>query len=126
MYVNKSNDNYYTSPNDVRITSVGSFLRKFSLDELPQLINVYNGSMSLVGPRPDDPRMKSIYTTDDFINRHKVKPGITGLAQVKGRSNLTPRQRLKYDLFYVNHCSFALDIMILKLTFLQLFKGDSY
>ncbi len=126
MYHNKINDNYFTSPNDIRITSVGKYLRKYSLDELPQLINVFFGSMSLVGPRPDDPIMKSNYASEDFVNRHKIKPGITGLAQVKGRSNLTQRQRLKYDLFYVNHYSLGLDFMILKLTFLQVFKGNSY
>ena len=126
MYNNKVNDNYYTSYNDSRITKVGTFLRKYSLDELPQFFNVINGSMSLVGPRPDDPRMKSCYSINNFISRHSTKPGITGLAQVKGRSDLTQRQRLKYDLFYNSHCSFGLDFMILKLTFFQLFKGDSF
>ena len=126
MFNDKINNNYYTSINDSRVTNVGRFLRKFSLDELPQVINVLNGSMSLVGPRPDDPRMKTIYSKVDFLNRHCRKPGITGLAQVKGRSKLTQRHRLQYDLFYINHCSFKLDFMILKLTFQQILKGDSY
>jgi len=102
----------WTRKDDSRITSFGRFLRRNSLDELPQLWNVLKGDMSLVGPRPERPH---------FIDQHKelrgrrlnVKPGITGLAQVNGRYNLTARHKAKYDYIYLKNCSFPLDIKIL-------------
>lgn len=107
---------------DPRITRVGRILRKFSLDELPQLINVVKGDMSLIGPRPP--------TADEVIkynhlhmDRLSIKPGITGLAQVKGRSELTFRKWVKWDLWYVNNWSFGLDIRILWWTIPAVIKG---
>jgi exopolysaccharide biosynthesis polyprenyl glycosylphosphotransferase len=102
----------WAEENDERVTAFGRFLRRNSLDELPQLWNVLKGDMSLVGPRPERPH---------FVNNHKelqgrrlnVKPGITGLAQINGRYNLTARQKAKYDYIYIKNCSFALDMMIL-------------
>lgn len=94
--------NWFTSENDSRITAVGKFLRKSSLDELPQLVNVINGDMSLVGPRPESPRSKESYTDDYWIEVHKIRPGITGLAQINGRSSLTLDDKVKFDLEYAS------------------------
>jgi undecaprenyl phosphate N,N'-diacetylbacillosamine 1-phosphate transferase len=126
MFNIKNNNNYFTSHNDPRVTCSGKFLRKFSLDELPQLINVLKGDMSLVGPRPDSPEMFSLYDTRDWEKRHIVKPGITGLAQVSGRSELSKSHRLKYDLFYVKKHSFILDLKILFRTILHLLFKRSF
>ena len=103
---------YWTSDKDSRITRVGRILRVTSLDELPQLWNVAMGDMSLIGPRPDVPAQEALYTPEQWQQRHRVRPGITGLAQVSGRSDLTPRRRLAYDLFYAGHVGFRLDMVI--------------
>lgn len=113
----------WASDNDPRVTPVGKFLRKFSIDELPQLINVLKGDMSLVGPRPERP-----YFVESFKNkiprymlRHKVKSGITGWAQVHGLRGNTPlEERIKYDLYYIENWSIFLDIKIIWMT---LWKG---
>lgn len=97
---------------DKRVTSLGRILRRASLDELPQLLNVAKGDMRLVGPRPDEPYLVEQYRPE-FHRRHDVKPGITGLAQVKGRSDLTYSQMMAYDLDYVDHHSFPRDLAIL-------------
>jgi sugar transferase EpsL len=97
---------------DQRITSLGKLLRASSLDELPELFNVMKGDMSLVGPRPLLVDYLNKYTTTE-MRRHKVLPGITGLAQVKGRNNLTWRNKFKYDVFYVDHQNFLFDMQIL-------------
>jgi len=99
-------------PDAKRLTTVGSFVRKTSLDELPQLINVLKGDMSFVGPRPLLPEYLSIYD-DQQKKRHLVKPGITGLAQVKGRNIMKFSERLKNDVEYVEKISFGLDLKIL-------------
>lgn len=104
---------YYTSANDPRITRVGRFIRRFSLDELPQLFNVLRGDMSLVGPRPDVPAQRSLYSEDDWKRRCSVRPGITGLAQALYRSDSTEAQRLEADLRYVRDASLWLDLKIL-------------
>ncbi|MBW9311349.1 sugar transferase [Fusobacterium nucleatum] len=99
----------YTKDNDSRITKIGKFLRKTSLDELPQFINVFKGDMSIIGPRPD------AYTdspTDIQRMRTKILPGITGLAQVNGRSNLDEKSRGDYDLEYIEKYSFIYDLKI--------------
>lgn len=99
----------YTESNDTRITKIGKFLRKTSLDELAQLFNILKGDMSIIGPRPD------AYTdnpTDLQIKRTEIFPGITGLAQVNGRSNLTQEKRDKYDVEYIEKYSFLFDFMI--------------
>lgn len=116
---------YFTAKGDPRITRVGAFLRKTSLDELPQLMNVLKGDMSLVGPRPDVLAQRSEYTDEQWEKRASVKPGITGLAQVTARHIATPEQRTALDLEYVNKSSFGFDLKILFLTIKQvLFKGS--
>lgn len=105
---------------DARITTFGKFLRTTSLDELPQLFNVLQGNMSLVGPRPLLPDYAHLYS--DYQNqRHKVLPGITGYVQVKGRNALTWEERFDLDVYYVQHISFIFDCKILFLTFITLF-----
>ena len=89
---------HYTSSDDPRITRVGRFIRRTSLDELPQLLNVLRGDMSLVGPRPDVPAQRAEYSEADWTERCSVRPGITGLAQARLRSQATPAQRLALDL----------------------------
>ena len=100
---------------DKRVTRLGRILRTSSLDELPQLFNVARGDMRLVGPRPDEPYLVEQYRPE-FHRRHDVKPGITGLAQVNGRSDLTYSQMMAYDLNYVDHRSFCQDLSILART----------
>jgi lipopolysaccharide/colanic/teichoic acid biosynthesis glycosyltransferase len=93
-------------------TAIGWTLRKTTVDELPQLLNVVKGEMSLVGPRPDIPEIVEHWPAA-FRQRHKVKPGMTGLAQVNGRSDLTHYEKVKYDLRYVRHHPITLDLRIL-------------
>lgn len=104
---------YHTAAGDPRVTRVGRFIRRTSLDELPQLLNVLRGEMSLVGPRPDVPAQRALYTPVDWRERCSVRPGITGLAQAQLRSAATPEQRLALDLRYVRERSLALDARIL-------------
>ncbi|KAA9333835.1 sugar transferase [Adhaeribacter soli] len=108
-------------PDAERLTGFGKFVRKTSLDELPQLFNVLKGDLSLVGPRPLLVEYLELYTPEQF-RRHEVKPGITGWAQVNGRNAVTWERRFELDLWYVNHLSFGLDLKILGLTFLKLFR----
>lgn len=115
---------YSTSKNDSRITKIGQFLRKTSLDELPQVINVILGDMSLIGPRPDVPAQKINYTETEWIKRHIVKPGISGLAQCRNRHNITNSGRKKYDLFYNKKVRFILDVKIVFWTLKVLKKGS--
>lgn len=110
-------------PDNTRLTAVGNFIRKTSLDELPQLLNVLNGDMSIVGPRPLLPEYLSLYNSDQH-KRHWVKPGITGWAQVNGRNAISWQQKFTYDVWYVNHQSFWLDIKILFLTIVKVFKAE--
>jgi lipopolysaccharide/colanic/teichoic acid biosynthesis glycosyltransferase len=98
--------------NDPRVTSVGRWLRKFSIDEFPQLINVIRGEMSLVGPRPPLPHEVERYSTEDW-RRLEVVPGMTGLWQVSGRSSLTFDEMVRLDLFYIENWSVALDITLM-------------
>lgn len=107
---------FRTDANDARITKVGAFLRKTSLDELPQLLNVLIGDMSLVGPRPDTPMQEGDYTAEQWNQRCAVKPGITGLAQAMGRSGLNHQERLDYDLEYAANPSLKNDVHILMKT----------
>jgi lipopolysaccharide/colanic/teichoic acid biosynthesis glycosyltransferase len=107
---------------DPRVTRVGKFIRKFSLDELPQLFNIFAGSMSLVGPRPPLPSEVAAYE-HDVSRRLLVKPGLTGLWQVSGRSNLSWQDSVRLDLYYVENWSLAGDLMILLKTFRAVFRG---
>ena len=113
------------SHGDMRITQFGEFLREYSLDELPSLINVVLGHMSVVGPRPLLEEHVKIYSQKDF-DRHLVRPGITGLAQVRGRNNLSWRHRLMYDRFYVAKKSWKLDIRIILETVMVLISREGY
>ena len=103
---------YFTAAGDPRITRVGRFIRRTSLDELPQLWNVLRGDMSLVGPRPDVPAQRVLYSDADWTLRCSVRPGITGLAQALYRSDSTEAQRLEADLRYVREHSFWLDLKV--------------
>lgn len=103
-------------PDKDRITTVGKFVRKTSIDELPQLINVLKGDMALIGPRPLLPEYLPYYTERERL-RHTVRPGISGWAQVNGRSNITWDKKLEYDVYYVEHLSFWMDIRVLFTTF---------
>lgn len=105
-------------PDQLRITKIGSFLRKTSLDELPQLINVLKGDLSLVGPRPLLVEYLPLYN-DKQKRRHDVKPGITGWAQINGRNAISWEQKFDYDIWYVENWSLVLDFKILVLTFLK-------
>jgi undecaprenyl phosphate N,N'-diacetylbacillosamine 1-phosphate transferase len=108
-------------PDDVRLTRFGSIIRSASLDELLQLINVLRGDMSLVGPRPLLMQYLSRYNTEQ-AKRHNVKPGITGWAQVNGRNAISWEQKFKFDVEYVEKQSFALDLKILWMTFLNVLQ----
>ncbi len=110
-------------PDDQRLTKVGKFIRATSLDELPQLINVVKGDMSIIGPRPLLVEYVPLYN-EQQRRRHAVKPGITGWAQVKGRNTISWQQKFVYDLWYVENQSFWLDIKILFLTVVKVFKAE--
>mgnify|MGYP000845052109 FL=1 len=111
--------------NDPRITKIGNFLRKSSLDELPQMINILKGDMSFVGPRPVVEKEVEEYGTnkDKFLS---VRPGLTGYWQVNGRSNTTYEERMKMELYYVDNCSLWLDIKIFFKTFITVFKKEQF
>jgi len=106
-----------------RLTSIGKFVRKTSLDEIPQLINVLKGNMSLIGPRPLLPEYLPLYN-DEQKKRHLVKPGITGWAQVNGRNAITWNKKIALDVYYVENLSFLLDIKILFKTVLTVLKSE--
>jgi len=110
-------------PDAERLTKVGSFVRKTSLDEIPQLINVLKGDMSLIGPRPLLPKYLPLYN-EEQKRRHEVLPGITGWAQVNGRNAISWKQKFEYDVYYVNHLSLALDIKILLMTIKKVIKTE--
>lgn len=110
-------------PDELRLTPVGRFLRKTSLDELPELFNVLKGDMSLVGPRPLLMDYLDRYTPEQ-ARRHEVKPGITGWAQVNGRNALTWEEKFKLDVWYVDNWSLWLDIKILFMTLVKVFKRE--
>lgn len=110
-------------PDEKRLTRVGSFLRRWSLDELPELWNVLVGEMSLVGPRPLLMEYLPLYN-ERQAKRHLVKPGLTGLAQVSGRNSLSWEEKFELDVYYVEHWSLALDFMILLKTIWQVLSGS--
>ncbi|WP_231427779.1 sugar transferase [Pedobacter sp. Leaf250] len=106
-----------------RLTFIGSFVRKTSLDELPQLINVLKGDMSLIGPRPLLIQYLTLYT-EVQKRRHNVRPGITGWAQVNGRNSISWSKKLEMDVWYVDHLSFSLDLKIFLRTFKKVFNRE--
>lgn len=110
-------------PDVVRLTKIGSFVRKTSLDEIPQLINVLKGQMSLIGPRPLLTQYLPLYD-EVQKRRHEVRPGITGWAQVNGRNAISWQQKFEYDVWYVNNMSLLLDIKILFLTVKKVFVRE--
>lgn len=110
-------------PDAERLTKIGAFVRRTSLDEIPQLINVVKGDMSIIGPRPLLTHYLHLY--NDFQNRrHEVKPGITGWAQVNGRNAISWDQKFAYDVWYVDNISFTLDVKILLKTVIKVIKSD--
>lgn len=109
-------------PNEQRITKVGRFIRKTSIDELPQLWNVLKGDMSLIGPRPLPVRYLQLYN-ERQAHRHDVRPGISGWAQVNGRNNITWGQKFEYDVYYVENVSFIFDCKIILKTIQKVFAG---
>ena len=119
----KKDKNGNLLPDADRLTKIGSFVRKTSLDEIPQLLNVIKGDMSLVGPRPLLPKYLELY--NDFQRRrNEVKPGITGWAQVNGRNSISWEKKFEYDVWYVDNVSFLLDVKILILTVLKVVKSE--
>ena len=131
MKVNANSDQLQASRHDPRKTKVGEFLRKTSLDELPQFINVFVGDMSVVGPRPHMVKHTQDYSKiiDKYMLRHLIKPGITGWAQVNGYRGETRElwqmeRRVEYDVWYIEHWNFWLDIKIIFLTVVNAFRGE--
>ena len=131
MAMNKDADKQQASKNDMRITKIGKFIRKTSIDELPQFYNVLFGNMSVVGPRPHMLKHTDEYASkvDKYMLRHFVKPGITGLAQVKGYRGEIQKEsdilnRIKLDIFYIENWSFLLDLKIIVQTILNVFRGE--
>lgn len=133
MYITQEIKGTYVGTNDSRVTRIGRFLRRTSLDELPQFFNVLFGDMSVVGPRPHMLSYTELYAKKinkyNFIYRHQVKPGITGLAQTRGyRGEIKNDQdiigRVKYDVFYIENWSFLLDLKIILKTLINMFKGE--
>lgn len=119
----KKDSNGSLLPDSERLTAIGKFIRSSSLDELPQLLNVLVGDMSFVGPRPLLPQYLALY--NEFQKqRHNVKPGITGWAQVNGRNAISWEQKFEFDVWYVEHLSFSLDLKILFKTVEKVFKKD--
>ena len=123
MRVNAASDTGWSTNSDPRKTRFGSFIRKFSIDELPQFFNVLKGDMSLVGPRPELPHFVDQFKEEIplYMVKHQVRPGITGWAQVNGlRGDTSIKERIEHDVYYIENWSILLDIKIL---FLTLFKG---
>ena len=110
-------------PDEKRLTKVGKFVRSTSMDELPQLINVLKGDMSLIGPRPLLPQYLPLYSKEQ-ARRHEVRPGVTGWAQVNGRNAIPWSKKFELDIWYVDHCSFLLDLKIILLTIKKVFVRE--
>jgi len=117
----KKDDKGNLLSDDKRVTKFGKKLRKYSIDELPQLINVLKGDMSLIGPRPFHARYIELYS-DRQKQRHNVRPGLTGWAQINGRNNISWKEKFELDLYYVDNQSFKLDVSIIVKTILKVLK----
>jgi putative colanic acid biosynthesis UDP-glucose lipid carrier transferase len=131
MKMNKQSGKTHVTKNDTRVTRIGAFMRKTSIDELPQFLNVLWGEMSVVGPRPHLESLSIEYqkNVENYLKRHIVKPGITGLAQVSGyrgeiKKKADIKNRIRFDIFYIENWSFFLDIKIIFKTVLNVFKGE--
>lgn len=131
MKINSTSDKVHATKNDFRVTKIGAFLRKTSIDEFPQFINVLLGDMSVVGPRPHLESLSLEYQkeVDDYLKRHIVKPGITGLAQVSGyrgeiKNQSDIKNRIRFDIFYIENWSFYLDLKIIIRTIFNVFTGE--
>ena len=126
MYSDAEKNGYqWAMKNDVRITKVGHFLRKSRIDELPQLLNILKGDMAIIGPRPERPEFIEEFLQEipDFNDRITIKPGITGWAQVNGGYELTPKEKLAFDKYYIEHESLYSDTLILLKTIQVVFTG---
>lgn len=110
-------------PDEERLTKVGKFVRSSSIDELPQLINVLKGDMSLIGPRPLLVQYLPLYSAEQ-ARRHEVRPGISGWAQCHGRNAISWAEKFKLDVWYVDHCTFLTDVKIVWITFVKVFKRE--
>lgn len=124
MYIDAEKDGpRWASENDERVTKVGRIIRKTRIDELPQLVNILKGDMSIIGPRPERPELikEFIKYLPDFNDRLLVKPGITGWAQVNGGYTLTPKEKLEFDKYYIQNRGFRLDLLILIKTIIVIF-----
>lgn len=110
-------------PDVQRLTKVGKIVRSLSIDELPQLINILKGDMSFIGPRPLLVKYLPLYTPEQ-MRRHEVRPGISGWAQVNGRNTITFTKQFEYDVFYVDHLTFWLDVKIFFMTIIKVFKRE--
>lgn len=119
----RKDENGNLLPDHIRLTPLGKFVRKTSIDELPQLINVLKGDVSLIGPRPLLMEYLPLYSSEQ-ARRHDVRPGITGWAQVNGRNTLSWEKKFEYDVYYVDNVSFLLDFKIFFLTILKIFKSE--
>lgn len=127
MHINaEKNGAQWAVVDDPRVTKVGSFIRKTRIDEIPQLINIIKGDMSLIGPRPERPVFTEQFNKeiDGFKNRLVVKPGVTGWAQVNGGYDISPQEKLRYDLYYIYNLSFGLDIKIIFKTVKVVLTGE--
>ncbi|MGN1029394.1 sugar transferase [uncultured Clostridium sp.] len=121
--IRRADGSTFNSIDDPRLTKIGKFIRKTSIDELPQLLNVIKGDMSLIGPRPDLPEHKNMYSGNE-ARKLEVRPGITGLSQAYYRNTISWKERIQNDILYIDKISFLLDIKIILKTILIVFKRD--
>ena len=129
MYIDaEKNGHQWASKNDKRITKVGNFIRRYRIDELPQIINIIKGDMAIIGPRPERAEFIKEFLKDipNFNDRLAVRPGITGWAQVNGGYELTPNEKLEYDIYYIQHESTKLDFIVLLKTIKVIFNGHGF
>lgn len=129
MHLDAEKNGYqWAEKNDPRITKIGRFIRRTRIDELPQIINIIKGEMSIIGPRPERPEFVNEFLKyiPDFNERLAVRPGITGWAQVNGGYELSPKEKLGYDVYYIRHESIKLDFLILLKTIKVIFNGHGF